>query len=428
MCVPQNRLEIVFHNEMAAQQAAAAAVIKAAAAAADPTSAPAAAAAAAAAGDLAADSCDICCDTCGNWTTTAQVGLTVAEAEALKDWHCPACVRGVASDFGGAVGGAAAPPAAAVPFCDLCCDTCETWYTTLDAGISVAEAEALEEWHCGICLGTHEPPAESSADASAAAAPPAKRAKAAGAQSPGEGDGYSSAAAAAYAAEVADASRKSEAVMCREYYTGPSLPDLPDDLVTTILKDLAVKQMLGVTMVSVSWHAIAHREAVWRSICLARLRNFHPPRRARRTFMRLFLEQMVLREKRIEESAQRMFLKCDVIFRARTDNFSKLRKVLVDHKVGEGADDEISVNRRGGTTWEDNPLVNLAAREGRSRCVKELVENWGASIEIKDVGGFTPVLEAAYHGHELLLKYLLGRGADIDVQGVALGTQTGAPH
>ena len=87
-------------------------------------------------------------------------------------------------------------------------------------------------------------------------------------------------------------------------------------------------------------------------------------------------------------------------------------QVLVDHKVGEGADDEISVNRRGayqqqhilayssqegqcvfetvgGTTWEDNPLVNLAAREGRARCVKELVENWGASIEIKVHAGYS---------------------------------------
>jgi hypothetical protein len=42
-----------------------------------------------------------------------------------------------------------------------------------------------------------------------------------------------------------------------------------------------------------------------------------------------------------------MFLKCDDIFRSRTDNYSKLRKVLIDHKVGEGPDDEISVNRRG---------------------------------------------------------------------------------
>ena len=213
-----NRLEIVFHNEMAAQQAAAAAAVVA-----STSTSPAGAAAV----DLA-DSCDICCDTCGNWWTTDQVGLTVAEAEALKDWHCPSCVCSVASDFG-SVGSAV--PGAAVPFCDLCCDTCETWYTTLDAGISVAEAKALDEWHCGICLGTHELPAESSSDASAAAVPPAKRAKAEGAQSPAQVDGYSSAAAAAYAAEVADATRRSEAVMSREYYTGPSLPDLPDDLV-----------------------------------------------------------------------------------------------------------------------------------------------------------------------------------------------------
>eukprot|EP01046_Picozoa_sp_COSAG06_P086318 COSAG06_NODE_32930_length_498_cov_0.553885_1_plen_133_part_01 len=35
-------------------------------------------------------------------------------------------------------------------------------------------------------------------------------------------------------------------------------------------------------------------------------------------------------------------------------------------------------------------------------------------------------MQAAYHGHEPLLKYLLARGADIDVQGVSLGTQTGS--
>jgi hypothetical protein len=49
---------------------------------------------------------------------------------------------------------------------------------------------------------------------------------------------------------------------------------------------------------------LSQRDSVWRSICLARLKEFHPPRRARRSFMRLFLEQMILREKRIEESAQ----------------------------------------------------------------------------------------------------------------------------
>jgi hypothetical protein len=37
---------------------------------------------------------------------------------------------------------------------------------------------------------------------------------------------------------------------------------------------------------------------------------------------------------------------------------------------------------------------------GCGGCVQELVEHWGASLEIADEGGFTPVVEAAYHGHE----------------------------
>ena len=50
-----------------------------------------------------------------------------------------------------------------------------------------------------------------------------------------------------------------------------------------------------------------------------------------------------------------------------------------------------SVWAAGGSTWEWNPLVNLAARQGRFRCVKELVEHWGASIEITDeVRGVSP--------------------------------------
>ena len=262
------------------------------------------------------------------------------------------------------------------------------------------EAEALDEWHCGVCLGTHS-----------------QSKKPAGEYAPGAVVAAGGASAAAGAkALVLSAPKKPH-----EYYTGPCLPDLPDDLLTTILKDLGMRQMQGVTMVSSSWHTIAQRENVWKSICGYRIKDFTAPRRNRKPWMRLFMEQMVLRERRIEEAAQRMFLKCDVIFRARTDNFSKLRKVLLEFKVG----DEIHIDRTGGSTWEDNSLVNLATREGRSRCVKELVEHWGASIEVKDEGGFTPVLEAAYHGHEGLLKYLLSRGANIDVEGVSLGTQKG---
>ena len=45
---------------------------------------------------------------------------------------------------------------AAMSSADLCCDKCETWYTTQEVGLSVDEAKALRAWHCGICLGTHK--------------------------------------------------------------------------------------------------------------------------------------------------------------------------------------------------------------------------------------------------------------------------------
>ena len=51
---------------------------------------------------------------------------------------------------------AVAPNAAAAESVDLCCDTCDTWYTTAEVGLSVQQAQALDEWHCGVCLGTHQ--------------------------------------------------------------------------------------------------------------------------------------------------------------------------------------------------------------------------------------------------------------------------------
>ena len=37
----------------------------------------------------------------------------------------------------------------------IVCDTCENEYLLNDVGITLNEAQALNEWSCGICLGTH---------------------------------------------------------------------------------------------------------------------------------------------------------------------------------------------------------------------------------------------------------------------------------
>ena len=54
---------------------------------------------------------------------------------------------------------------------DLCCDTCLAWYTIAEVGVTATEAEALDEWHCGICLGTHKPSDEARAATAQAAGP-----------------------------------------------------------------------------------------------------------------------------------------------------------------------------------------------------------------------------------------------------------------
>ena len=41
--------------------------------------------------------------------------------------------------------------------CDLCCDTCDGWFRASNVGLSVREAEALQEWHCATCLGQPQP-------------------------------------------------------------------------------------------------------------------------------------------------------------------------------------------------------------------------------------------------------------------------------
>ena len=66
---------------------------------------------------------------------------------------------------------APAAPAPAVPAatpevadCDLCCDTCDGWFRASNVGLSVREAEALQEWHCAACLGQPQPQPQPGSD------------------------------------------------------------------------------------------------------------------------------------------------------------------------------------------------------------------------------------------------------------------------
>ena len=280
------------------------------------------------------------------------------------------------------------PGAGVVPdSCDICCDGCDEWHTTAGVGMSVASAQAMTSWFCPECAVRQQP--------------------------------YPPRCEAAHGRLPPNLVMVSPAPI-PVYYTGPSLPQLPDDMLVSTLLPLDLKSMLAVTAVSQSWRAIAQRDWVWQTVCTARLPGFVAPRRARKSWMKLFIEAYTARHSKIAENTQKLFMKSDKVFRSKTDNVAALRKLLVEH----GVPADIRIDTHGGATWEFNALVNLAARFGRMRCVRELVENWGASLEIKDEGGFTPLLEAAFHGVDLMVKYCLSKGADTSVLGVSLGPKT----
>lgn len=62
-------------------------------------------------------------------------------------------------------------------------------------------------------------------------------------------------------------------------------------------------------------------------------------------------------------------------------------------------------------------LLHMAARRGRLRCVRQLVER-GANIDSVDEGNFTPLASAAWSGCRSVVLYLVEHRAQLDVAGV----------
>ena len=55
-------------------------------------------------------------------------------------------------------------------------------------------------------------------------------------------------------------------------------------------------------------------------------------------------------------------------------------------------------------------MLNYAARYGRSKCVKTLVQDFNADVNVFDDGGFTPLANAVYVGDIKTVNVLLDAG------------------
>ena len=56
--------------------------------------------------------------------------------------------------------------------------------------------------------------------------------------------------------------------------------------------------------------------------------------------------------------------------------------------------------------------LHVAAAGGQAKVVQWLLDNVGCRVETRTIDGVTPMLTAAAHGHLMVVKQLLKRGAD----------------
>jgi ankyrin repeat protein len=70
----------------------------------------------------------------------------------------------------------------------------------------------------------------------------------------------------------------------------------------------------------------------------------------------------------------------------------------------------LDVNHRS-LTYGGRTLLGIAARLGSPSCAKELINGFGADVDVVDDEGWSPLMEAAFRGNEVLALFLLENGA-----------------
>eukprot|EP00967_Tisochrysis_lutea_P158105 scaffold322345_cov37-Tisochrysis_lutea.AAC.1 len=83
--------------------------------------------------------------------------------------------------------------------------------------------------------------------------------------------------------------------------------------------------------------------------------------------------------------------------------FERLPDLSVDHRL---------------SFYHGSTLLHLAARRGRIRSVRLLLDVYSATLNIEDDGGFTPLCLAAWSGRISVVHELLKRGADVTIAGL----------
>jgi len=222
----------------------------------------------------------------------------------------------------------------------------------------------------------------------------------------------------------------------------------PDDVIFVIFQYLPPSEHGALLCLSRSTsQGLQNRQQLWRQLCLASLSSKYynwtrPPRRPRKPWHALYLSQLHDHMLQRQKQSDDLLMKLAGVLQ-KSDCVIKVQTLVARAEKRFG----FCVDYVSGVVCERNSLINLAVIHGRVKVVKWLFEIKGKDekkssflfllsgnsstndtlCESTDRGGFTPLLNAAYNGHKVLVRYLLSQGCNRNQCGVQHSSKPLAP-
>lgn len=135
--------------------------------------------------------------------------------------------------------------------------------------------------------------------------------------------------------------------------------------------------------------------------------------RSTNDYKRLFIKHYFRKLANVDERHYQLLVQAKAMLNSTRDQPRKLERLI--HSAFVSIDD-FNVDYRC-PMMESNSLLTLACRYQQNRCVRLLIDSYRAVVDIADMGGFTPLILAAYQGCFSNVVYLLCRGADWRLRG-----------
>jgi hypothetical protein len=199
------------------------------------------------------------------------------------------------------------------------------------------------------------------------------------------------------------------------------LVSLEDDALARVFRLIGdPKSLARLSLVSKRWRDALSTCGAWRMLCLELGRA---PRMPRKPWRDIYLDAL---RRRIEDDRyahELLMLRVTTkpgrsalgnATHSKRADASGLGALRLDRPVSLRRALEkqprLDVNHRS-LTYGGRTLLGIAARLGSPSCAKELINGFGADVDVVDDEGWSPLMEAAFRGNEVLALFLLENGA-----------------